>query len=208
MDGILVDSADGHYQSWLDVLTPYGIVFDRVLFNTTFGMNNQSIIHSLLGNDFPDVELSKISDGKEIAFRSTIKGKVKLLPGVREWLDCFYSNQIPQAVTSSAPIDNIDAVLDETGIRSYFQAVVSAFGKAGKPDPWVFLEAGKLLGLDPRTTIVIEDSSAGVLGAFRAGYRCIAVSSLLTDEESKTANLLVDRLDQVSTEDIERLLSD
>ena len=29
MDGVLVDTADAHYQSWLDVLTPYGIKFDR-----------------------------------------------------------------------------------------------------------------------------------------------------------------------------------
>jgi beta-phosphoglucomutase len=207
MDGVLVDTAAGHYQSWLDVLAPYGIVFNQATFNTTFGMNNQTIIHRLFGNDFPDVELSRISDEKELAFRTAIKGKVSLLPGVSEWLECFYANKIPQAVASSAPMENIDAVLDETGIRSYFQAVVSAFGMPGKPDPWVFWEAGKRLGVNPKTAIVLEDSPAGVLGAHHAGYHCIAVSLLLTPEESKTADLLVDRLDHVSIKDIERVVS-
>ncbi len=208
MDGVLVDTAAGHYQSWLDVLVPYGIVFDQATFNTTFGMNNQTIIHRLFGNDFPDDKLSRMSDEKELAFRSAINGKVNLLPGVREWLECFYANKIPQAVASSAPMENIDAVLDETGIRSYFQAIISAFGMPGKPDPWVFLKAGKQLEVNARTAIVIEDSPAGVLGAHRAGYHCIAVSSLLTPEESKTADLLVDRLDHVSIIDIERVISD
>jgi HAD superfamily hydrolase (TIGR01509 family) len=189
MDGVLVDTADAHYQSWLDVLAPYGIVFDQATFNTTFGMNNQTIIHRLFGNDFPDDNLSRMSDEKELAFRSAIKGKVNLLPGVREWLECFYANKIPQAVASSAPMENIDAVLDETGIRSYFQTIISAFGMPGKPDPWVFLEAGKRLGVNAETAIVLEDSPAGVLGARRASYHCIAVSSLLTPEESKTADL-------------------
>jgi beta-phosphoglucomutase len=208
MDGVLVDTAVGHYQSWLDVLAPYGIVLDQATFNMTFGMNNQTIIHRLFGNDFPDVELSRISDEKELAFRTAIKGKVTLLPGVRDWLECFYTNIIPQAVASSAPMENIDAVLDETRIRPYFQAIISAFGMPGKPDPWVFLEAGKRLGVIAKTAIVLEDSPAGVLGANRAGYHCIAVSSLLTPEESKTADILVDRLDNVSIEDIERIISD
>jgi len=208
MDGVLVDTADAHYQSWLDVLAPYGIKFDRDIFNMTFGMNNQSIIYKLFGSDFPDDEFARISDEKELAFRSAIKGKVNLLPGVREWLACFYSNHIPQAVASSAPFENIDAVLDETGIRPSFQAIISAFGMPGKPDPWVFLEAGKRLGVNAETAIVLEDSPAGVLGAHRAGYHCIAVSSLLTPEESKTADLLVDRLDHVNIIDIERIISE
>jgi beta-phosphoglucomutase len=208
MDGVLADTAEGHYQSWLDILAPYGIGFDRAIFNTTFGMNNQTIIHRLFGDNFPDAKLTRMSDEKELAFGSAIKGKVTLLPGVRDWLDCFFANHIPQAIASSAPMENIDAVLDETGIRSYFQAIISAFGMPGKPDPWVFLEAGKQLGVIARTAIVLEDSPAGVLGAHHAGYHCIAVSSLLTPEESKTADLLVDRLDQVSINDIERVISD
>ncbi len=170
-------------------------------------MNNQSIIYLLFGKDLPDEEFARISDEKELAFRSAIKGKANLLPGVREWLECFYANNVPQAVASSAPMENIDAVLDETGIRPYFQAVISAFGMPGKPDPWVFLEAGKQLGVKVGTAIVLEDSPAGVLGAHRAGYHCIAVSALLTPEESKTADLVVDRLDHVSIKDIERIIS-
>lgn len=208
MDGVLIDSAECHYQTWVDALAPYGVVYDRALFDSTFGMNNQSIIESFFGKDFPRDELLKLSNIKEAAYREAIHGRVELLPGVRMWLERFSEHTIPQAVASSGPLENIDAVLDETGIRPFFQAIVSGFGKAGKPDPWVFLEAGKRIGADPHTGIVIEDSPSGVLAAYRAGYRCIAVSNLLTAVESKTANLVVDRLDHVEFKDIEKILLD
>lgn len=208
MDGVLVDSADCHFRAWANALLPYGVVFERPLFNKTFGMNNQSIIETIFGKGFPEADFLKISDGKEAAYRKAVHGQVKLLPGVQLWLGRFAEYGIPQALASSAPMENIDAIVDETGIRKYFKAIVAAYGKAGKPDPWVFVEAGKRLGAEPPTGIVIEDSPAGVLAAHRAGYRCIAVSSLLTPQESKTANLVVDRLDQVDFADIEKILTD
>jgi len=206
MDGVLVDTAEAHYRSWVDALLPHGISYDRAEFNRTFGMNNHSIIRRLFGSEFPESELLKISDAKETAFRDAIRGCLPVLPGVLLWLERFRDYSIPQAVASSAPMENIDASLDEAGIRPFFREIVSAFGKPGKPDPWVFLEAGKRLSADPKTCFVLEDSPAGVLGAHHAGYRCIAVSTLLTPEESKTADLLVDRLDHVQFEDIERIL--
>lgn len=208
MDGVLVGTADEHYQSWVDALTPHGIAFDRVKFNKYFGMNNQSFIQNIFSKEFSREDIQKISDQKEIDFRKIIHGKLKLMPGVQEWLFKFSKCEIPQALASSAPMENIDAIIDETGIRKYFRVIISAFGKPGKPDPWVFLEAGKLLGVDARTAIVLEDSPAGVLGAHNAGYHCIAVSSMLTPEESKTADLLVDRLDHINIKDIERIISD
>ena len=80
--------------------------------------------------------------------------------------------------------------------------------KLVNPIPGYLWKQAKGWGLIRHTGIVIEDSPAGVLAAHRAGYRCIAVSSLLTPQESKTANLVVDRLDHVDFADIEKILAD
>lgn len=207
MDGVLVDTAEAHYLSWVNALTPYAVTYDRLEFNRTFGMNNHSIIRRIFGEGFPESELIRISDEKEIAFRDSIRGCLPVLPGVRFWLENFQEYGIPQAVASSAPMENIDVSLDEANIRPFFQEIVSAYGKPGKPDPWVFCEAAKRLGADPSTCIVIEDSPAGVLAAHRAGSRCIAVSSILKPEEAKTADLWVSRLDEVTAADIQSIMS-
>ncbi|OGN92366.1 MAG: hypothetical protein A2Y88_02730 [Chloroflexi bacterium RBG_13_48_10] len=61
-----------------------------------------------------------------------------------------------QAVASSAPIANIDALVDEMHIRPYFSAIVSAYDMPSKPNPAVFLEAAHQLGLPPKKCVVME----------------------------------------------------
>lgn len=207
MDGVLVDTALAHYISWADALRPYGIRLTRAQFDATYGMNNPSTLRVFMGGEVDAGLVRKISSVKENAFRLGIPGNIHLLPGVVDWLDRFSEAGIPQAVASSAPVENIDAVLDETGIRHYFSQVVPSSDHPGKPDPWVFNEAVRRLGSDPARTIVLEDSAHGVLAAHRAGCRCIAVSEMLKAEETKTADLWVHRLDQVKLDDIQMILS-
>ena len=82
-----------------------------------------------------------------------------------------------QAIASSAPRENIDAVLAVIGLASVFQAMVSAEDVTlGKPDPQVFLTAASRLGSAPARSIVVEDAAAGIEAARRAGMPSIGVS--------------------------------
>jgi beta-phosphoglucomutase-like phosphatase (HAD superfamily) len=44
IDSVLVNSAELHYQFWLETLTTLSIPVDRDKFNQTFGMNNSEIM--------------------------------------------------------------------------------------------------------------------------------------------------------------------
>ena len=90
------------------------------------------------------------------------------MSGVRIWLDRFAGESYHQAIGSSAPQANIDALVDELGIRNYFKAIVSGANMPGKPDPAVFLEAARLIEIPAEKNLVIEDSVAGVAAARRA----------------------------------------
>ena len=175
MDGVLIDTGEFHFQSWQGVLQETGIPFDRERFRQTFGMNNLDMITHLLGYKPEPGLVESISDQKEHRFRQQILGQAHLLEGVLEWLDWLQVNGAKQAIASSAPCENIDVLVDELGIRAYFQEIISGTGMPGKPDPAVFLTAAHLLGLSPAACIVIEDSVAGVTAAKRAGMQCLAV---------------------------------
>jgi beta-phosphoglucomutase len=177
LDGVLVDTAEPHYQSWTDTLREYGIPFSRERFKEIFGMHNESSMIHLIGKAAAAPIWQEISDKKEIAFREALRGKVELLPGVEQWLRRLNREHIPSAVASSAPMENIDAIVDEAGIRPLFTAIVSGVGHPGKPDPWVFLEASRLVGVAPGQCLVIEDSVAGVTAARAAGMRCLGVTT-------------------------------
>ena len=94
-----------------------------------------------------------------------------------DWLDRLRATGIRQAVASSAPPENINTLVDELGIRAYFEAIVSGYDIPGKPDPAVFLKAASEIDLPPQRCIVVEDAVAGVQAAKRAGMRCIAVTT-------------------------------
>ncbi|OGO26360.1 MAG: hypothetical protein A2136_05310 [Chloroflexi bacterium RBG_16_54_11] len=203
MDGVLVDTGELHFQSWMVALTEAGITFNTEKFRETFGMNNTKILSILLGQAPEAGFVTKVSDRKESLFREMIKGKIQPMPGVRAWLEQLQNMGYRQAVASSAPQANIEALVDEMQIQSYFTTTVSAANLPSKPDPAVFLEAARRLEAPPERCIVIEDATHGVRAAKRAGMRCIAVTTTHPREELAEADVVVDSLEELRTEDFE-----
>jgi beta-phosphoglucomutase len=198
LDGVLVDTGEFHFISWKDTLPAYGIPFSYDLFKKSFGMNNEGVLTFLMGHKLDPNLLTEIDHRKESAFRQAIKGHAKLLPGVADWLEILHRAGVRMAVGSSAPMANVEVLVEETGIRPYFQALVSANGKPSKPDPWVFLYAAQQIGVPPEACWVLEDAISGVEAAHRAGMRCLAVTTTNPAEALRAAEIVVDRLDQLS----------
>jgi beta-phosphoglucomutase len=201
MDGVLVDSGELHYQSWSETLTPLSVPFDRNKFRQTFGMNNAGILTILLGKP-PEADfLEMVSNRKEGLFRELLHGQLQLLPGALKWLNLLWERGILQAVASSAPYANIEATVDELNIRQYFSALVSAYSMPGKPDPGVFLEAARQLGVESKKCVVVEDAVAGVAAAKHAGMKCIAVGTTHPKSSLSAADVVIDSLEALSFED-------
>lgn len=201
MDGVLVDSGELHYQAWRETLSEFSIPFDRHKFRQTFGMNNARILTILRGTPPEDDFLNMVSARKESRFRDLIPGNLQLLPGTLNWLKRLQEEGILQAVASSAPQANIEAIVDELGIRHYLSAMVSADRMSGKPDPTIFLETARQLGVQPGQCVVVEDAVAGVIAARQAGMRCIAVSTTHPKTELTAADMAVDSLEELSLSD-------
>src|SRR5262245_45528846 len=125
LDGVITDTGELHFQSWLQTLTEHNIPFTRETFRATLGMTKRGTATRLLGHPPEPELLNEISDRKEQLFRDSVRGHAQTLPGVRDWLDHLRAAGIPQAIASSAPQANIDALVDELGLRAYFDAIVS-----------------------------------------------------------------------------------
>lgn len=201
MDGVLVDDGEWHYRAWYETLSEMGIPFDWQRFQQTFGMNNAGILSFLLGYEpKPDV-VEEVGNRKEERFRALIRGKVRLALFALRWLERLQSEGLLQAVASSAPQANLDALLDELKVRGFFQAVVSGAQMPGKPDPAVFLEAARRLGVLPGSCVVVEDSVAGLVAAHRAGMKCLAVATTHSPAALREAEVVVKSLGDLRLED-------
>jgi HAD superfamily hydrolase (TIGR01509 family) len=82
----------------------------------------------------------------------------------------------PTALASSAHSRAIAAALEATGLADAFRVVISSDEVAhGKPAPDVFLEAARRLGVEPASTLVVEDSYNGLRAGRAAGMTTVLV---------------------------------
>lgn len=206
VDGTLLDSAAYHWQSWHDTLALEGFALTWEQFHASFGQRNDAVLRTFFGADFPLSEVDRIAEAKETRYRALMReGGVTLLPGVGHWLQQLQSEGWRQAVASSAPRLNVEAILEALNIGKYFDAIVSAEDvQRGKPDPQVFLVAAAKVGVAPQQCIVVEDAPAGVEGARRAGMHTIGV---LSTQPQLEADVVVRRLDELRGDAFIRLLS-
>ncbi len=125
-----------------------------------------------------------------------------------EFIKSLRENGFKIALASSGPGKNIRLILQGLGIENYFDAVVSGEDVTeGKPNPQCFLLAAQKLGITPKDCIVIEDAVAGVAAAGSAGMHCIAITNTHPAEKLKPADLIVDSLEKITIQVIERLLA-
>ena len=205
MDGTLVNSEELHWISWRNTMAKEGIVITREQFLSTFGQRNDSIIPSWLGSAATGERIERIAQAKEEFYRHLVR-RVGIAPepGVATWLDRLQKHAWQQAIASAAPRANIDAVLETLSATHVFQGIISAEDvHRGKPDPEVYVLAASRVGVPAERCIVVEDASAGIEGARRAGMRSVGVSHKSKDLH---ADVVVESLEQLEPDAFERLL--
>jgi beta-phosphoglucomutase len=177
VDGTLIDSGDLHFTAWAAILAERQFELTREQFGATFGQRNDAVLRSFLGAEPSDQELERIAATKEEHYRELLRTRgMQPLPGVRRWLPALKAGGWRQAIASSAPHANLEAILDALDLRQYFDAVVSGDDvPLGKPDPAIFRRAAELLQVEPRRCVVVEDAPVGVEGARRAGMHSVGV---------------------------------
>jgi len=101
--------------------------------------------------------------------------ELPLIPGAEQAVESLAARW-PLALASSSNRELIDLVLESSGLGRYFTASVSSEEVArGKPEPDVFLEAARRLGVEPTHCAAVEDSENGILAAKAAGMRTITI---------------------------------
>lgn len=103
----------------------------------------------------------------------------------------------PVGLVTSAYRSEVDPVLDVTGLRAAFTAVVSLDDVTnGKPHPEPYLRIAELLRVPAAELIVFEDTDAGVESAKAAGAYVVALTRTLGSDRLANADELVERIDR------------
>ena len=115
------------------------------------------------------------------------KEGVTTKPGIWELLAFLQEKQIRTAIATSSPIGRTKKYLASVHLENEFDAIVSGYMvEHGKPEPDIYVYAARQLGLKPENCIVLEDSPAGILAAYRAGCMPVMIPDLdEPDEETR-----------------------
>ena len=121
-----------------------------------------------------------------------------LMPGAISLLEFLKNRELVIALASNSPLDFVDRMLDECGMRPFFDHIVSGRTlNRCKPDPAIYLYSMKQLGLFPEELLVMEDSPYGVEAAVRAGLRVAALRDPVLELDLSQATWQIDSLDQM-----------
>lgn len=209
VDGVIVDSYEGHLLSWQETWAKRGIDFTEEDFKRVFGMRNAEIVPLYLGKDVSQETIEQIGWEKEDSFRRMVRGKITALPGVMTLFRDLRDNGYMQALVSSTPVENLEMIVDSLKIKPFFKEMISSKDVSrGKPDPQCFLLAAERMGVAPDRCIVMEDAVAGVEAAKRGGMHCVAVTTTNPAEKLKKADIIVSALTDIDIRIMDDLLSD
>ena len=207
MDGVLVDSARQHYQSWCRLARELGQEMTEEDFWRTFGRQNRAIIPLLFGYQ-DEATVQRLGDRKEEIYRELIRQEVPQLDGAVDLVRACHAAGFRLAVGSSGPPENVRLVLEGLKIAPYFDVcITSQQVTRGKPDPQVFLLAAEGLKIPPGRCAVIEDAPSGVQAALAAGAVAIALAGGHPPEVLAAAHQVVTSLRQLTPDSIRQLLT-
>ncbi len=177
LDGTLVDSEPNYYEAGRRLLAGYGVADFSWEQHTRFiGIGTRETLEVLAREFGIDAPLDELLAGKNRAYLELARAHTEVFPEMRILVERLHAAGHPMAVASGSSRAAIEAVLTGTGLDALLTTLVSAEEVAhGKPEPDVFLEAARRMGVAPADCVVLEDAPPGALAAHRAGMRCIAV---------------------------------
>ncbi|MGZ9585277.1 beta-phosphoglucomutase [Paenibacillus marinisediminis] len=181
LDGVIVDSAEYHYQAWGQLAAELGIPFDRSYNERLKGVSRMESLELILANSKDDrtytpSEKMMLADRKNENYKQLIQQitPADLLPGIAQLLQDLRNADIRIGLASAS--HNAPMIVDLLQVASYFDVIVDPGTlKKGKPDPDIFLTAAALLGVAPDSCIGVEDAEAGIEAIRRAGMFAVGV---------------------------------
>jgi beta-phosphoglucomutase family hydrolase len=180
LDGTLVDTEPTYYEAARQLLARYGVPDFSWEQHTRFiGIGTRETLETLGARYGIDVPVDTLLAEENALYLDLLRVTTEVFPQMRKFVELLRAGGVPMAVASGSSREAIDAALVHGGLDGFFAVTASAEEvPAGKPEPDVFLEAARRLGVAPADCVVIEDSAPGVAAARAAGMRCVAVPSV------------------------------
>jgi beta-phosphoglucomutase family hydrolase len=179
-DGTLADTMPLHWRAWQLITQRHGLHFPEDRFYSLGGVPTRDILKMLAQEQGRSLDHIAVAHEKEEAYLP-LMADIEPIHAVVEIARANHG-KIPMAVASGGTQRIIGDVLERLKIRHLFGAVVtSEMVKNQKPAPDIFLEAARLIGVDPKHCRAYEDTDLGLTAIRAAGMDAVDVRKLTAE---------------------------
>ena len=179
LDGVIVDTAKYHYLAWKRLANSLGFDFTEEDNEHLKGVSRVESLKLILNLGSVALDAAAFDaaladkNGWYLEYINKI-GPEEILPGVSEFLTDVRAKGMKTALGSASK--NALLILERIKLLDQFDVIVDGNKVSNaKPDPEVFLNAAREIGVTPADCIVFEDAVAGVQAALNADMRVIGI---------------------------------
>jgi len=180
MDGLLLDTEPLAARAWAEAAAALGVDFDDALAIAMIGRNFPdcaALVRERYGARYP---VDALCDRWHAAYEGIVAREgLQVKPGAIELIEWLERQAIPRAVATSTRRERARAKLVHTALLPRFRDIVGGDEVArGKPEPDIYVEAARRLGVRAAECVALEDSAPGVRAALAAGMTPIMVPDM------------------------------
>ncbi|MBC2278629.1 beta-phosphoglucomutase [Listeria welshimeri] len=194
LDGVITDTAHYHYLAWKKTAESIGIEFDEAFNENLKGVSRIDSLLLILKkdgreNDFTEEQIETLAAEKNEFYVSLLQEitPADVLPGIKELIVDLKKQNLKCAIASVSK--NARTVLNALEMEQAFDYIVDAAKiTKSKPDPEIFVEACRGLGLETAEVVGIEDAQAGIEAINAAGIISVGVGSGLRGADMTVKN--------------------
>lgn len=199
-NGVIIDDEPIQMRAYQEILKEEGIDLTEEAYLASLGMDDKTFVAAAYERAGKTPETNKVLEltlAKTNRWRELIAAEVPLFPGIPNFVEKM-SREFALGIVSMAKLEEINHILDVTGLDKFFSVVVSAEQVTHcKPHPECYRigfreldQARTAMGRLPMThkdCLVIEDSPPGIISAKTVGLRTLGVTNTVSAEALRNA---------------------
>jgi HAD superfamily hydrolase (TIGR01509 family) len=185
MDGVLTDSSSGHARAYADLWALIGVTTPPE-YREISGRPTEPVVREYTRPLNPaEEDIRRWVEFKQVRAREYL-GRPAAFPDALPTISALAGEGFRMALGTSASRTTTEMLMSRAGLDRYFEVMVTGNDVArGKPAPDTFSEAISRAGGSPETSLVVEDSPAGLSAAVAAGAWALSVRTGETVEHPR-----------------------
>ncbi|TGD78371.1 HAD family hydrolase [Hymenobacter wooponensis] len=185
MDGVLINNTSFQARAFQLLFRDLGLTTNALkLLQRLNGMPATKILETVFANPVPKKQLETYANQREFLYRTLYWEKRREMPGLTQFLQDARAAGFKIGLGTGSGNDTIGYIIDHLNLRRFFDVVVTKDEvDRGKPHADTYTVTARELGVPPERCLVFEDALVGEQAAYKAGMRCIALSTSIKPDK-------------------------